>query len=166
MFALAWPYRTKLGLALGCLAVASGLGLLYPAYFGDVIDAAFSDKSLAGLDTSTVLLLAVFALQAVFVFFRHYMMSWVGERVVADLRVLVYRHLLVMPLGFFRRKRTGELLSRLSDDVGKVQNMVGTDLSMALRNGFTLLGGVIILLWTNPFLTMVMLAVIPPMTIA
>ncbi len=166
VFALAWPYRRRLGLALGSLAIASGLGLLYPAYFGDVIDAAFSDKSLDSLDTSTTILLLVFLLQAVFVFFRHYLMSWVGERVVADLRVIVYRHLLVMPLGFFRRKRTGELLSRLSDDVARVQNTIGTDLSMALRNGFTLLGGIIILVWTNPFLTMVMLAVIPPMVVA
>ncbi|MBC8070509.1 MAG: ATP-binding cassette domain-containing protein [Deltaproteobacteria bacterium] len=166
VFALAWPYRLRLTFALCSLAVASGLGLLYPAYFGDVIDAAFSDKSLGDLDRSTTILLVVFLLQAVFVFFRHYLMSWVGERVVADLRTLVYRHLLAMPLGFFRRKRTGELLSRLSDDVGRVQNTIGADLSMALRNGFTLIGGIAILAFTNPFLTAVMLAVIPPMTIA
>jgi ABC transporter fused permease/ATP-binding protein len=166
VFALAWPYRLRLSFALGSLAVASGLGLLYPAYFGDVIDAAFSDKSLGDLDRSTTILLVVFLLQAVFVFFRHYLMSWVGERVVADLRVLVYRHLLAMPLAFFRRKRTGELLSRLSDDVARVQNTIGADLSMALRNGFTLIGGIAILAFTNPFLTAVMLAVIPPMTIA
>ncbi len=166
VFGYARPYRTRLYLALVCLFGASGLGLLYPAYFGDVIDAAFSDGDLADLDRSSLMLVGVFAFQAVFVFFRHYWMSWVGERVVADMRVRVYRHLLSMPQTFFHRKRTGELLSRLSDDVARVQNTVGTDLSMALRNGLTLVGGIAILAFTNPFLTLVMLSVVPPMSIA
>ena len=166
VFGYARPYRWRLALALACLLVASGLGLLYPAFFGDVIDAAFSDRDLGDLDRSSMLLVGVFATQAVFVFFRHYFMSWVGERVVADMRVRVYRHLLAMPQSFFHRKRTGELLSRLSDDVARVQNTVGTDLSMALRNGLTLVGGIAILAFTNPKLTAVMLAVVPPMAIA
>jgi ABC transporter fused permease/ATP-binding protein len=166
VFGYARPYRGRLVLALVSLLIASGLGLLYPAFFGDVIDAAFSDRDLSNLDRSSLLLVGVFAAQAVFVFFRHYLMSWVGERVVADMRVRVYRHLLAMPQSFFHRKRTGELLSRLSDDVGRVQNTVGADLSMALRNGLTLIGGIGILLFTNPKLTMVMLAVVPPMAIA
>ncbi|MFO0636453.1 MAG: ABC transporter transmembrane domain-containing protein [Nannocystaceae bacterium] len=163
VFGYAQPYRVRLYLALVCLVGASGLGLLYPAYFGDVIDAAFSDRDLTDLDRSSVLLVGVFAAQAVFVFFRHYLMSWVGERVVADTRVRVYRHLLSMPQAFFHRKRTGELLSRLSDDVARVQNTVGTDLSMALRNGLTLVGGIAILAFTNPLLTAVMLATVPPL---
>lgn len=166
VFGYAKPYRGRLILALVFLFAASGLGLLYPAYFGDVIDAAFSDRDIADLDRSSLVLVAVFAAQAVAVFFRHYLMSWVGERVVADMRVRVYRHLLGMPQAFFHRKRTGELLSRLSDDVARVQNTVGTDLSMALRNGLTLIGGVAILAFTNPWLTLVMLAVVPPMSIA
>jgi ABC transporter fused permease/ATP-binding protein len=166
VFGYARPYRGRLALALVCLLVASALGLLYPAFFGDVIDAAFSERDLTNLDRSSILLVGVFALQAIFVFFRHYFMSWVGERVVADMRVRVYRHLLAMPQSFFHRKRTGELLSRLSDDVGRVQNTIGADLSMALRNGLTLIGGIGILMFTNPKLTMVMLAVVPPMAIA
>ncbi len=166
VFGYARPYRARLGFALLSLLAASGLGLLYPAYFGDVIDAAFSDSDLADLDRSSLILVVVFAAQAVFVFFRHYYMSWVGERVVADMRVRVYRHLLSMPQAFFHRKRTGELLSRMSDDVTRVQNTIGTDLSMALRNGVTLVGGVAILAFTNPWLTLVMLAVVPPMSIA
>jgi ABC transporter fused permease/ATP-binding protein len=166
VFGYAKPYRLRLALAMVALLVASGLGLLYPAYFGDVIDAAFSDRDLSDLNRSSILLVAVFALQAVFVFFRHYLMSWVGERVVADMRVRIYRHLLAMPQSFFHRKRTGELLSRMSDDVGRLQNTVGSDLSLALRNGLTLIGGIAILLFTNPWLTLVMLSVVPPMSIA
>lgn len=166
VFGYARPYRQRLILAVACLLIASGLGLLYPAYFGDVIDAAFSDRDIVDLDRSSMVLVAVFGLQAVFVFFRHYLMSWVGERVVADMRVRVYEHLLGMPQAYFHRKRTGELLSRLTDDVSRIQNTIGTDLSMALRNGMTLVGGIAILAVTNPWLTLVMLSVVPPMSIA
>jgi ABC transporter fused permease/ATP-binding protein len=166
VFGYAKPYRRRLVLAIVCLLVASALGLLYPAYFGDVIDAAFSDRDLVDLDRSSLVLVAVFGVQAVFIFFRHYLMSWVGERVVADMRVRVYEHLLGMPQSYFHRKRTGELLSRLSDDVARIQNTIGTDLSMALRNGLTLVGGIAILAVTNPWLTLVMLSVVPPMSIA
>ena len=166
LFALAWPYRGRLALAIVCLLGASGLGLVYPRFFGRVIDAAFTERSLQALDRHTVALVGVFFLQAVFIFFRHYLMTWVGERVVADLRGRIYRHLLVMSPGFFHRRRTGELLSRLSDDVTRLQHTVGEDLSIALRNAITLIGGVVILFVTNPKLTAVMLAVVPPLVVA
>ncbi|RMG93330.1 MAG: ATP-binding cassette domain-containing protein [Deltaproteobacteria bacterium] len=166
LFALAWPYRLRLSLAIVCLLGASGLGLVYPRFFGRVIDAAFTERSLEALDRHTLALLGVFFVQAVFIFFRHYLMTWVGERVVADLRGRIYRHLLVMSPGFFHRRRTGELLSRLSDDVTRLQHTVGEDLSIALRNAITLVGGITILFVTNPKLTAVMLAVVPPLVIA
>ncbi len=161
-----WPYRTRLVIALVCLAIGSGLGLLYPAYFGDVIDAAFKDKDVTALSQHSVTLIGIFAVQAVFVFFRHYMVSWVGERVVADLRVQLYRHLVTLSQTYFHKRRTGELLSRLAEDVGKVHGTVSSDVSMAARNALTLVGGVAILLYTNLQLTLVMLAVVPPLAVA
>lgn len=162
----AWPYRARLLVALVCLAIGSGLGLLYPAYFGDVIDAAFKDKDVTALSQHSLTLVAIFAIQAVFVFFRHYMVSWVGERVVADLRVQLYRHLVTLSQTYFHEKRTGELLSRLAEDVGKVHGTVSSDVSMAARNALTLVGGISILLYTNLQLTLVMLAVVPPLAVA
>ena len=152
--------------ALVFLAIGSGLGLLYPAYFGDVIDAAFTQKDIDALASSTLLLLGIFAVQAVFVFGRHYLISWIGERVVADLRVLLYRHLVTLSQSFFHRKRTGELLSRLAEDVGKVHGTVSSDISIAARNLLTLVGGIAILFYTNPYLTSIMLAVVPPLAVA
>ncbi len=166
LFRYARPYAVRLAIALLCLAGGSGMGLVYPAFFGDVIDAAFTDRDLEALNRHTFLLVGVFLAQAVFVFFRHYLMTWVGERVVADLRVAIYRHLTAMSQVFFHQQRTGELLSRLNDDVARLQNTVGEDLSVALRQGLTLVGGIVILLWTNPFLTSVMLSVVPPLIIA
>jgi ABC transporter fused permease/ATP-binding protein len=159
------PYRGRLVVALVCLSVGSALGLVYPSFFGDVIDAAFTDKNVAQLDDSTLLLVGVFALQAVFVFFRHYLMTWIGLRVVVDLQVEVYEHLVRMAQGYFHEKRTGELLSRMASDCTQLQDTVSQDLSLALRNLVTLVGGIIILLWTNPYLTSIMLAVVPPLSL-
>ena len=165
LFSFARPYWGRLAVALICLAGGSTAGLVYPAFFGRVIDAAFTQRDLTELNHHTSLLVVVFLIQAIFVFFRHYLMTWVGERVVADLRVSLYAHLVGMSQAYFHRRRTGELLSRLNDDVTRLQQTVGEDLSIALRNLLTLIGGVAILLWTNAFLTVVMLSVVPPLMI-
>lgn len=166
ILALAWPYRARLALAGVCLTVSSGLGLVYPRYFGAIIDAAFTQHDVAALNRHTLVLIGVFALQAVFVFFRHFWFSWVGERVVADLRVQLYRHLAGLSQAYFHRKRSGELLSRLAEDVSKIHGTVSSDISVAARNAVTLVGGVTILFWSNAYLTSVMLAVVPPLMVA
>ncbi|MCA9638654.1 MAG: hypothetical protein KC420_21640, partial [Myxococcales bacterium] len=173
LFSYAGPYRWRLVVALICLAGASSLGLVYPYYFGELSNAAFTglsaDEASAALDainTNTLILVAVFVAQSVFVFFRHYLMTWLGERVVADVRIDIFRHLVEMSQRFFHSNRTGELLSRLGDDVTRLQNTVGQDLSIALRNLLTLVGGIAILLLQNPFLTSIMLLVVPALVIA
>ncbi len=166
LFAYVGPYKKQLVAGLVCLAGGASTGLVYPAFFGDVIDAAFTEKDLTALGNSTLLLVAIFAAQAVFVFFRHFLMTWVGLRVVVDLRVQVYAHIVRMSQAFFHERRTGELLSRIGDDVSRLQDTVSSDLSMALRNAVTLIGGIAILVWTNPTLSAVMLAVVPPLALA
>ncbi len=165
LISYALPFWRRLVISFVCLGVAGGLGLIYPMYFGKVIDAAFTDKDLSELNRSAVILVLLFAFQAVFVFFRYYLVAWVGERAVADIRVEIYRHIVTLPQSFFHRTRTGELLSRLSDDVTRVQSVVGTDLSTALRSTISLIGAVTILFWTNPKLTGIMLGVIPPLAV-
>jgi ABC transporter fused permease/ATP-binding protein len=134
--------------------------------FGRVVDAAFTAADSTGLDEMALLLLGLFAVQAGFVWLRHYWMSWLGERVVADLRLELQRHLLRMDLDFFHRHRTGELLSRLADDVSRLQDLVGQDLSMLLRNVLALVGGVGMLFWIDRQLALTMLLVVPPIVLA
>lgn len=165
LFRYALPYWGRMVFALTSLVVAGGLGLAYPKVFGWAIDASFTHGDIERLDQTALLLVGIFLAQAVFVFFRHYLMSWLGERVVTDLRVEIFRKLVTMPQSYFHRTRTGELLSRLGDDVTRLQNVVGEDLSIALRNVLTLVGGIIILFWLNPVLTGIMLAVVPPLVV-
>ncbi len=103
---------------------------------------------------------------AFIVFARHYLMSWVGERVVADLRLEVHRHLLTMTQRYFHQNRTGELLSRQSDDATRLQSVIGQDLSLALRNLLTLIGGIVMLLVVSPRLTGMVLLVVPALVIS
>ncbi len=167
------PYRWRLVAALGCLFMASGLGLIHPYFFGELAGAAFTsgsaiDREAAyrSLGENSVALVLIFLAQSIFIFFRHYYMTWLGERVVTDLRIDLYRHLATMPQSFFHTTRTGELLSRLSDDVTRLQSTVGQDLSIFLRNVLMLIGGVVILFYMNWLLTAAMLAVVPALMIA
>jgi ABC-type multidrug transport system fused ATPase/permease subunit len=110
-------------------------------------------------------LIAVFVLQAAFIWIRHYLMSWLGERVVSDLRVRVFSKLLTLPPSWFHQRHTGEILSRLSSDVTVVDGLVGTELSLALRHTVTLAGGIALLLFENWQLTLMMLAIVPPLMV-
>lgn len=166
LFAYVVPYRIRLVLGLVFLALGSGLGLVYPEYLGRVIDAAFTDRDVSQLNATTLTLVGIFAAQALFVFLRHYLLTWVGLRAVLDIRIEVYRRLVTLSQSFFHDKRTGALLSRLGDDVSRLHDTVSSDLSMGLRNGVTLIGGVTILVWKNPQLSAVMLAIVPPLAIA
>ena len=166
LFRYTKPYKARLGIALGALLVGAGLGLVYPWYFGQLLGDAFAEQDAASLNRNTVVLVVVFALGSIFVFIRHYLMSWVGERVVADLRREVHRHLLTMTQRYFHENRTGELLSRQSDDATRLQSVIGQDLSLALRNILTLIGGIVMLLIVSPRLTLAMLSVVPPLIIA
>ncbi|PRQ06881.1 ABC transporter ATP-binding protein [Enhygromyxa salina] len=166
LFRYTLPYRGRLAIAIGSLVVGAALGLVYPWYFGELLGDAFAEQDAASLNRNTLVLVSVFAIGSVFTFIRHYLMSWVGERVVADLRREVHRHLLTMTQRYFHSNRTGELLSRQSDDATRLQSVIGQDLSLALRNIFTLFGGIVMLLFVSPKLTGAMLLVVPPLIIA
>ena len=108
-----------------------------------------------------IVLVAVVVLLAGASYARFYLISWVGERVVADLRVAVFNHVIGLNLGFFETRSTGEILSRISTDTTLVQTVVGSSVSIALRNLLLFFGGMFMLLITSPKLTGLVLLVIP-----
>jgi ABC transporter fused permease/ATP-binding protein len=166
LFRYAGAYKGRLAVAIGALVIGAGLGLVYPWYFGELLGDAFAEQDSDSLNRNTLILVSVFAAGSVFVFIRHYLMSWVGERVVADIRREVQAHLLTMTQRFFHNNRTGELLSRQSDDATRLQQVIGQDLSMALRNILTLFGGIAMLLVVSPRLTGTVLLVVPALVIS
>ena len=161
LFKYVRPYRGRFVVALIALFIGALLALLPPFVIGRATDGAVVAKSLDDLDKWSAILVSVFLVQSVFVFIRHYLMSWLGERVVADLRVEVYGHLMFMPVPYFRENRTGEILSRLADDVTKLQSVIGQDISIFLRNTLSLIITIGWLLFLHPVLTGAMLLSVP-----
>ena len=159
------PYQGRFWLAAVALFVSSGMGLVYPYAARQAVDDALAHKSMTDLNRLATLLIVVAVVQSVFIWIRHYEMSWLGEKVVADLRVSVFQRLLQLPPSWFHARHTGEIMSRLSSDVTVIDGLVGTELSLALRHGVTLIGGVGMLFYSNWKLTLYMLAVVPPLMV-
>jgi ATP-binding cassette, subfamily B, bacterial MsbA len=161
LFAFATPYRWALAGGLVSLIAVTGFALAVPQVLKLLIDAAFVEQDTAKLNRIMLFLIVAFAGQAVFAFFRSYLLSYVGERVVADLKTQVYDHLTTQSQAFFAERRIGELSSRLASDVGWVQSVTATTLGELLRQSLTLTGGIAIIAVTNPRLTAVMLSIVP-----
>ncbi len=160
------PYRWRFVLAVVTLLAASAISLIYPQAARFAVDVGMSEASTSQLDTIVLGLCAVFVVHSLLIWLRHYSMSWLGERVVADLRGLVVDRVVTLPLAWFHERRTGELVGRLSSDVTVVEGVVGSELSMALRNGIQLVGGLVLLFVIDVRLTLMMLVVVPPIVLA
>jgi ABC transporter fused permease/ATP-binding protein len=159
------PHRTRFYIATLTLLLGSGLNLIYPPAVGYALDAVIVRNSMAEFDRMMILVLAAITILGCFIWIRHYLMSWLGQRVVTDLRALVFDRILGLSMGWFHERRTGELVGRLASDVTVVEGVVGSELSMALRNGVQLVGGVVLLFVVNTELTLFMLLVVPPITL-
>ncbi|MCA1857772.1 ATP-binding cassette domain-containing protein [Massilia oculi] len=158
------PYRRQFLLAGIALLFAAGATLAIPAAFKQMIDHGFgASVGARGIEHVNATFLALFGVAAVLAVAtaaRFYMVSWLGERVVADIRAAVYRHVVQQSPAFFETTRTGEVLSRLTTDTTLIQTVVGTSISLALRNTLLFGGGLVMLFVTSPKLTAIILGLL------
>jgi len=158
------PYRRQFALAGVALLFAAGATLAIPAAFKRMIDLGFGaaggGQGIEHVDATFIALFAVAALLSVATAARFYMVSWLGERVTADIRSAVYRHVVHQSPAFFETTRTGEVLSRLTTDTTLIQTVVGTSISLALRNTLLFAGGLVMLFITSPHLTSIILGLL------
>lgn len=166
------PYRLQIALAIVSLVLAAGATLLFPVALRDLIDSGLvpADRSAQtlALRGHFLLLFGVAVALGAFSAARFYLVSWLGERITADLRDAVYSHVLRQSPQFFETTQTGEVLSRLTTDTTLVQTVVGSSLSMGLRNAVMGIGALLMLVWTNPYvmlqvLLIIVLVVLPSM---
>ena len=155
------PYKLQLAGASIALLFAAATVLAMGAGLRFLIDEGFAEGKPLLLDRAVIVLVVVVILLAGASYARFYLISWVGERVVADLRVAVFNHVIGLNLAFFETRSSGEILSRISTDTTLVQTVVGSSVSVALRNVLLFVGGMILLLITSPKLTGLVLLVIP-----
>jgi len=158
------PYRGRIGLALFFLVMAAIATLVFPLALRSLIDggltAADKGEQLMALRSHFFELFGVAAALGLLSAGRFYMVSWLGERVTADLRNAVYAHVLRQSPEFFETTQTGEVLSRLTGDTTLVQTVVGSSLSMGLRNAVMGVGALVMLVYTNPYLMIQVLGVL------
>ncbi|MET0544204.1 MAG: ABC transporter transmembrane domain-containing protein [Variovorax sp.] len=166
------PYRVQIGLAALFLVLAAVTTLVFPLALRELIDgglvAADKGSQAMGLRDHFIELFGVAVALGLFSALRFYTVSWLGERVTADLRNAVYGHVLHQSPAFFETTQTGEVLSRLTADTTLVQTVVGSSLSMGLRNAVMGIGALAMLVWTNPYvmgqvLLILVLVVLPSM---
>jgi ATP-binding cassette subfamily B protein len=155
------PYRQQLLLALLFLVVAAATTLVLPYAVRQMIDLGFSPENSAIIDRYFWGLFGVVLVMELAVGLRFYFVSWLGERVVADIRDAVYRNVIDQSPTFFETTRTGEVLSRINTDTTLVQTVVGSSASVALRSAVMLLGSMVLLVITSAELASYMLLVIP-----
>ncbi|HEU4829187.1 MAG TPA: ABC transporter transmembrane domain-containing protein [Gemmatimonadales bacterium] len=155
------PYRRGLVLAGIALVLSSALGLAFPQVVRILLDAAFEEGNRALLDRIALGLVALFTVQAFLNYVQAYLLAATGERAVAGLRRELFGRLLEMPPGFFAERRTGELTSRLTTDIGLLQGVLSHQIAEFSRQVLTLVGGVVLLTWMQPRLTLTALAVAP-----
>ena len=159
--ALLRPYRARVALAALALVIAALAMLGVGQGLRAVIDRGFSAGDPAWLDRALMAMFGVIVLLASATFLRFYNVSWLGERVTADLRRRVFDHLLALPPSYFEQGRTGAVISRLTSDTTLIENAIGSTLSIALRNLLILIGGLAMLFTTSLKLTLLVLAGVP-----
>ena len=161
IFSYARPYWLRLAVGLLLTGMASLVWLAIPLGLRSLLDSVFEARDQGMLDLLGLGMLVLFVLQSVLSFGSHYLVSWVGERTVTDLRKQVYAHLNLLSLRFFTDRKLGELTSRLTNDVGAVRNAVAESMAQLLTQVFMLLGSVCLMVALNWRLSLVIFAAVP-----
>ncbi len=165
LFGFLRSYRGWLLVAAIGVTVSALLGLVFPRIMGTLVDTALADSDMSTLDNIALLLLFVFLVQGAFNYLRIYALGLVGEGVVADLRRAVFTRIVRLPVPFFDGRKTGEITSRLTSDVAVVQSTVSTAVAQALFQGISMIGGIVLLVFLSPLLSLAVLTFLPLMII-
>ena len=161
IFAFVKPYKIMVASALIALLLTAAVNLSLGQGVKFVIDNGFIAGSQEQLSSAILILIAMISLLAVGTFCRFFLMSLLGERVSGDIRKAVFNKIVSLHPSYFEENRSGEIMSRLTTDTALLQSIVGSSFSMALRSFLMLIGGIIMLLFTNLKLTLIVLACVP-----
>jgi ATP-binding cassette subfamily B protein len=156
-----WPHKMRLIYASAALIFTAMTQLSLGYGIQILIDQGFSNQSQEGLRRAVLFMVAVGFAMACGSFIRFYLVSWLGERVSADLRRDVFNNLITVHPGFYEKNHAGEIMSRITTDTTLLQTLIGSSVSLAARNALTLVGALILMSLTNIKLTLIMLIGVP-----
>ena len=152
------PYKKQFVLAIFSLILAASATLAVPQSFRQIIDLGFNANSDNQINQTFLILFIVACLVALGTSLRFYMVSWLGEKITTDIRAAVYSHVIKQSPEFFESTHSGEILSRLNTDTVLIQTLIGTSVSMAIRNILLLAGGLVMMFITSPKLSVLIFA--------
>ena len=155
------PYKRTLYLALAALLLAAGAQLALPVALRDLIDLGLLADNADTIDRYFLALFGVAVALGLFAALRFYLVTWLGERVVADIRNAIYQQVVTLDASFFEVTKTGEVLSRLTTDTTLIQSISGAGLSIILRSAVMLIGATVMLAVTSPQLTGMIVLLVP-----
>ncbi|MDA9918819.1 ABC transporter transmembrane domain-containing protein [Porticoccaceae bacterium] len=155
------PYGLRIGIFLLALVFTAAVTLSIGQGLRLLIDQGFAQQSQQHLNTAIIFILLASGLMAVGTYIRFYLISWLGERVSADIRTAVFNHVVSLHPAFFETNRSGDIMSRLTSDTTLLQSIIGSSVSIALRSVISFTGALIMLLITNLKLSLIILLAVP-----
>ena len=161
LFSFLRPYRPQVLIFLVALLVTAAITLSIGQGLRFVIDRGFVGQSLNGLNFAVTFIMGAAVLMAVGTYVRFYLISWLGERVSADIRTAVFSHIVGLHPSFFETNRSGDIMSRLTADTTLLQSIIGSSFSIALRSVISFFGALIMLVFTNAKLSLIVLIATP-----
>ena len=156
-----YPYRWQLAAACGALLMISIAMLSLGRGLAFIVDEGLSGDNPAFLSTTIIVTLAIAIVLAIGSYFRASLINQLGERVIGDVRVALFRHILSLSSNWFESARPGDILSRLTTDTSIIQTVLGSSLSMAVRNIILLVGGLVLVIISSPKMSFVLAVLVP-----
>lgn len=152
------PYLPRMAMAVVCIIFAASANLYVPWIVKDIIDKVLASKDMTMLNAIAGGIVVVFFLRGIFFYGQTYLMSYIGQKVVIDIREIVYRHLHRLSLSYYESRRTGQIMSHITNDVAAVQNALVETMIEMVTEGMTLLGSLAAMFylhWQLTFLTLI-----------
>ncbi|MBC8172234.1 MAG: ATP-binding cassette domain-containing protein, partial [Anaerolineae bacterium] len=165
MIAYLAPYKARLALALVSLTLGALLSLVFPSVIGTVVDTVLTQRNEVLLNQITLALVAVFLIRSFTTLLESYNLNYIGERIVTDIRIKLFRHLQSLSLGFYTTRRVGELMSRISSDVTVMRGVLTNNVSTLLQQTLIMVGSIGLMVALNWRLTLFIIALIPVITV-
>ena len=155
------PYLGRLGLAVICIIIASGANLYLPWIIKDMIDKVLAEKDMAMLNIISVSIVVVFAIRGFFYYWQSYLVSYIGQRVVVDVREVMFKKFQRMPMAYFDKHQTGETMSYVTNDVAAIQSALVDNLIEFFTEAAILVGSIVLMLYIDWKLTLLTLITVP-----
>ena len=155
------PYLKQLFLAIVCIVIAAGCNLYLPWIIKDMIDKVLADKNMMMLNMICVGIVAVFLIRGIFYYGQSYLVSYIGQKVIIDVREVMFKKFQRMPMAYFDKHQTGETMSYITNDVAAIQSALVDQLIEMVTESSILIGSIVMMLYIDWKLTLLTLVVVP-----